>query len=146
MTSKHYGMEGQKSIDAEVFFKFMPIGYLENIHSVRKIIEYAQTVWRRSVFGVFPQQVKNVRSKRHGVGQDTVLLSRRMLRWIVWLNGNYGKKPGKVPALNHLGIISADTEHHIVCGATADFADIGDAAADCKNCPAERNILQKDEL
>jgi hypothetical protein len=38
------------------------------------------------------------------------------------------QKPGKVTALNHLGIISVDTAHHVICGATADFADIGDAA------------------
>jgi transposase len=42
MTSKYYGLEGQKSIDTEVFFKFMLIGYPENIHSDRKIIEHAQ--------------------------------------------------------------------------------------------------------
>lgn len=41
-TSKYYGKEGQKSIDTEVFFKLMLIGYLENINSDRKIIEQAQ--------------------------------------------------------------------------------------------------------
>jgi hypothetical protein len=30
MTAKYYGTEGQKSIDTEVFFKPMPIGYIEN--------------------------------------------------------------------------------------------------------------------
>ena len=42
MTAHYYGTEGQKSIDTEVFFKFMLIGYLENINSDRKIIENAQ--------------------------------------------------------------------------------------------------------
>ena len=42
MTAHYYGTEGQKSIDTEVFFKFMLIGYLENINSDRKIIESAQ--------------------------------------------------------------------------------------------------------
>jgi transposase len=32
-------------------------------------------------------------------------------------------KRGKIPALNHLGIISVDTENHVICGATVDFAD-----------------------
>jgi transposase len=42
MTSRYYGTEGQKSIDTEVFFKLMLIGYLENINSDRKIIDTAQ--------------------------------------------------------------------------------------------------------
>jgi len=33
MTAHYYGTEGQKSIDTEVFFKLMLIGYLENINS-----------------------------------------------------------------------------------------------------------------
>ncbi|MDR2840671.1 MAG: transposase [Paludibacter sp.] len=41
MTQCYYGTEGQKSIDAEVFFKLMLIGYLENINSDRKIVEQA---------------------------------------------------------------------------------------------------------
>jgi len=41
MTEKYYGTEGRKSIDAEVFFKLMLIGYLENINSDRKLIEQA---------------------------------------------------------------------------------------------------------
>jgi len=39
LTAKHYGKEGQKSIDPVVFFKLMLAGYLENICSDRKIIE-----------------------------------------------------------------------------------------------------------
>jgi len=41
MTKKYYGSEGQLSIDPEVFFKLMLIGYIENITSDRKIIEHA---------------------------------------------------------------------------------------------------------
>jgi transposase len=37
-TSKHYGKEGQKSIDPVVFMKLMVVGYLENINSDRRII------------------------------------------------------------------------------------------------------------
>lgn len=37
-TSKHYGREGQKSIDPIVFMKLMLVGYLENINSDRRII------------------------------------------------------------------------------------------------------------
>jgi transposase len=37
-TSKHYGKEGQKSIDPVVFMKLMLVGYLENIPSDRRII------------------------------------------------------------------------------------------------------------
>jgi len=42
LTKKYYGSEGQKSIDTEVFFKLMLIGYLENINSDRQIIENAK--------------------------------------------------------------------------------------------------------
>ena len=37
-TSKHYGKEGQKSIDPVVFMKLMLVGYLENINSDRRIV------------------------------------------------------------------------------------------------------------
>lgn len=40
-TIEYYGTEGQKSIDPEVFFKLMLIGYIENLNSDRKIIENA---------------------------------------------------------------------------------------------------------
>lgn len=40
-TSKHYGKEGQKSIDPVVFMKLMLVGYLENINSDRRIISNA---------------------------------------------------------------------------------------------------------
>ena len=37
-TSKHYGKEGQKSIDPVVFMKLMLVGYLENLTSDRRIV------------------------------------------------------------------------------------------------------------
>lgn len=40
-TKQYYGSEGQKSIDPEVFFKLMLVGYLENLNSDRRIIEHA---------------------------------------------------------------------------------------------------------
>jgi transposase len=40
-TASYYGTEGQSSIDPEVFFKLMLIGYIENFCSDRKIIENA---------------------------------------------------------------------------------------------------------
>ena len=40
-TKPYYGTEGQQSIDPEVFFKLMLVGYLENLGSDRKIIEHA---------------------------------------------------------------------------------------------------------
>jgi len=39
-TEKYYGMEGQESIDPVVFFKICLVGYLNNINSDRKLIEY----------------------------------------------------------------------------------------------------------
>jgi transposase len=39
-TEKHYGTEGQESIDPIVFFKICLVGYLNNINSDRKLIEY----------------------------------------------------------------------------------------------------------
>lgn len=41
MTGHYYGKEGNKSIDPEVFFKLMLIGYIENINSDRQIIAQA---------------------------------------------------------------------------------------------------------
>ncbi len=38
-TKKYYGTEGQESIDPIVFFRFMLIGYLENIISDRQIVK-----------------------------------------------------------------------------------------------------------
>ena len=39
-TEKYYGAEGQESIDPVVFFKICLVGYLNNINSDRKLIEY----------------------------------------------------------------------------------------------------------
>lgn len=39
-TAQYYGREGQESIDPVVFFKLLLVGYLNNINSDRRIIEY----------------------------------------------------------------------------------------------------------
>ena len=39
-TAKYYGSEGQESIDPVVFFKVCLVGYLNNINSDRRLIEY----------------------------------------------------------------------------------------------------------
>src|ERR1051325_5294817 len=39
-TEKYYGTEGQESIDPVVFFKICMIGYINNIASDRKLIEF----------------------------------------------------------------------------------------------------------
>lgn len=39
-TEKYYGKEGQESIDPVVFFKILIVGYLNNIVSDRRLIEY----------------------------------------------------------------------------------------------------------
>ena len=39
-TAEYYGNEGQESIDPVVFFKICLVGYLNNINSDRKLIEY----------------------------------------------------------------------------------------------------------
>ena len=39
-TKKYYGTEGQESIDPVVFFKICLVGYLNNINSDRKLIEF----------------------------------------------------------------------------------------------------------
>lgn len=41
LTKPYYGKDGQKSIDPEVFFKLILVGYLENLNSDRKIINHA---------------------------------------------------------------------------------------------------------
>lgn len=40
LTAPYYGAEGQESIDPVVFFKICLVGYLNNINSDRKLIEY----------------------------------------------------------------------------------------------------------
>jgi len=40
VTAPYYGTEGQGSIDPVVFFKICVVGYLNNINSDRKLIEY----------------------------------------------------------------------------------------------------------
>jgi transposase len=197
LTAQYYGTEGQKSIDTEVFFKFMLIGYLENIHSDRKIIENAQlrldmlyflgydidealpwhsTLSRtRNLFGeeVFLELFRNilrmciaagmVSGKTQAVdsafikanaSMDSLIereLSEQSKQYYSALTDNkacktdkkskhserfvsttdpdarVSHKKGKEPALNHLGIISVDTENHVICGAMADFADKRDS-------------------
>lgn len=39
-TKKYYGKSGQKSLDPEVFFKMILVGYLENINSDRRLVEH----------------------------------------------------------------------------------------------------------
>jgi transposase len=39
-TSIYYGEEGQESIDPVVFFKICLVGYLNNINSDRRLIDY----------------------------------------------------------------------------------------------------------
>lgn len=39
-TEKYYGSEGQESVDPVVFFKILLVGYLNNINSDRKLIEF----------------------------------------------------------------------------------------------------------
>src|SRR4249919_3126191 len=39
-TAAYYGKEGQESIDPIVFFKILIVGYLNNIGSDRRLIEY----------------------------------------------------------------------------------------------------------
>lgn len=44
-TKEYYGTEGQASIDPVVFFKVCLIGYLNGIHSDRKLLsEFAKTL------------------------------------------------------------------------------------------------------
>ena len=39
-TADYYGMEGQESIDPVVFFKICMVGYINNIASDRKLVEF----------------------------------------------------------------------------------------------------------
>jgi transposase len=200
MTAHYYGIEGRKSIDTEVFFKLMLIGYLENINSDRQIIENAKlrldmlyflgydideflpwhsTLSRtRKLFGeeMFLELFRNilkmcveagmVSGKTQAVDSAFIKANAAMESLVerelrekskeffkkITENENDKKpqirdeeklsdhlvsttdpdarvsqKQGKLPALNHLGIISVDTEHHVICGAMADFADKRDS-------------------
>lgn len=215
LTKPYYGIEGQKSIDPEVFFKFMLIGYLENINSDRQIVESAKmrldmlyfldydldeplpwhsTLSRtRKLFGeevflelfrhilklcaekgmvsgriqavdsayikanasmdslyecrldqtskqYYDQVTANEEGEGKGKGKDTVFMTRRKsLKKNKKIKYNdlfvsrsdpdarVSLKPGKAVALNHLGIISVDTKHHVICGAAVDFANKRDS-------------------
>jgi len=205
MTKKYYGTEGQKSIDTEVFFKLMLIGYLENINSDRKIIENAQmrldmlyflgydideplpwhsTLSRtRNLFGekIFLELFRNILSMcvkkglvcgktqavdsafiKANASMDSLLekeLTEQSKKYYDKITENeeedsagkhvktknrnvkhsdlfvstsdpdarVSRKQGKLPALNHLGIISVDTANHVICGAMAGFADTKDS-------------------
>jgi transposase len=197
LTKQYYGMEGQKSIDTEVFFKLMLIGYLENINSDRKIIEQAQmrldmlyflgydldeslpwhsTLSRtRKLFGeeVFLELFRHililcvengmVSGKTQAVDSAFIRANASMESLVerelteksqTFFNeltenedentkrkqkhgerfvspsdpdARVSQKQNKLPALNHLGIISVDTEHHVICGASVDFADKKDS-------------------
>jgi len=224
LTKRYYGTEGQKSIDTEVFFKLMLIGYLENINSDRKIVENAQmrldmlyflgydideplpwhsTLSRtRQLFGeeVFLELFRNilkmcvekgmVSGKTQAIDSafikanaslDSLVekeLDENSKRYYHKLTENadeyrvrknsktrnenvkhsdlfesstdpdarVSQKQGKVPALNHLGIISVDTEHHVICGATADFADKKDSKTTKKIVGQTIENLQDNEL
>ena len=205
LAKKYYGTEGHKSIDTEVFFKFMLIGYLENINSDRQIIEHAQmridmlyflgydideslpwhsTLSRtRQLFGeeVFLELFRNILNMcvekgmvsgktqaidsafiKANASMDSLVereLNEKSKQYYKELTENeqdrkerektktrnrnvkhsdlfvstsdpdarVSQKQGKLPALNHLGIISVDTQSHVICGATADFADKNDS-------------------
>ena len=210
MTSRYYGTDGQKSIDTEVFFKLMLIGYLENINSDRKIVESAQlrldmlyfldydideplpwhsTLSRtRKLFGeeVFLELFRNilimcvekgmVSGKTQAVDSAFIKANASMASLVEceiaekskqffteiteneedknWVKNSdkiidnqkhssrftsttdpdsrVSRKRGKLPALNHLGIISVDTENHVITGACADFADKKDSETTAK--------------
>jgi transposase len=198
LTAKYYGTEGQKSIDTEVFFKFMLIGYLENINSDRKIVESARlrldmlyflgydldeplpwhsTLSRtRQLFGeeIFLELFRNILKMcvvngmvsgkiqaidsafiKANASMDSLVereLKEKSKHFFNEITENeddkkspkvekhsdkfvsttdhdarVSRKQGKLPALNHLGIISVDTENHVICGAMADFADKKDS-------------------
>jgi transposase len=205
LTAQYYGTEGQKSIDTEVFFKFMLIGYLENINSDRQIVENAKlrldmlyflgydldeplpwhsTLSRtRQLFGeaVFLELFRTILKMcvdagmvwgktqavdsafiKANASMDSLVereLNEKSKQYYNELSENeedkkertksktrhrnvkhsdlfvstsdpdsrVSKKLGKLPALNHLGIISVDTQHHVICGAMADFADKNDS-------------------
>ena len=216
LTAQYYGTEGQKSIDTEVFFKFMLIGYLENINSDRQIVENAKlrldmlyflgydideplpwhsTLSRtRQLFGeeVFLELFRNilrmcvekgmVSGKTQAIdsafikanaSMDSLVereLQQKSKQYYNELSENeedktnkkqkhsdrfvsttdpdarVSQKRGKVPALNHLGIISVDTENHVICGAVADFADTRDSTTTEKIVGQTIENLQENHL
>lgn len=55
LTAPYYGTCGQKSIDPEVFFKIMLVGYLENILSDRKLMSHcAMRMEAKPVSSIMP--------------------------------------------------------------------------------------------
>lgn len=221
MTQKYYGTEGQKSIDTEVFFKLMLIGYLENINSDRKIVETAgmrmdmlfflgydideplpwhSTLSRtRQLFGkeVFLELFRNilkicvekgmVSGKTQAIdsafikanaAMDSLVereLNEKSKQFFTEITENeeektliekgkknkkhsdlfvsstdpdarVSQKQGKLPALNHLGIISVDTANHVICGAMAEFADKHDSATTEKIISQAIENLQDNNL
>jgi hypothetical protein len=89
LTQKYYGREGQKSIDTEVFFKLMLIGYLENIPSDRKIIETAGMRMDKAYKLINTQQGKRMMRLRAATVESvwgTLLHFRRLKK--VYTKGN----------------------------------------------------------
>ena len=224
LTAHYYGTEGQKSIDTEVFFKFMLIGYLENINSDRQIVETAKlrldmlyflgydldellpwhsTLSRtRQLFGeeVFLELFRNILKMcvergmvsgktqaidsafiKANASMDSLVereLNETSKQYYNSLSDNeddnkerrkqktrhrnvkhsdlfvstsdpdarVSRKQGKLPALNHLGIISVDTENHVICGAMAEFADTYDADTTEKIVEQTIENLQNNDL
>ncbi len=59
-TADYYGTEGQESIDPVVFFKICMVGYINNIASDRKLIEFCADSYGEEVFEKLFEKVFNL--------------------------------------------------------------------------------------
>src|SRR6266496_658896 len=120
-TAKYYGTEGQVSIDPVVFFRFMMIGYLENIISDRQIIETEQKTYLKACG---KEEKKNETKDKD---KKSKKLSNETHYSPTDPDACISTKTNKPVQLNYLGQVSVDTAHHVITNIEAHHADKRDS-------------------
>ena len=97
-TSSYYGKEGQESIDPTVFFKMLLVGYLNNINSDRKLVEFCSNCLDVRLFLKYDLDAKlpwhsTISRTRQLYGEEVFLsLFREVLRMCVQKGMVAGKR------------------------------------------------------
>ena len=101
-TSSYYGKEGQESIDPAVFFKMLLVGYLNNINSDRRLVEFCSNCLDVRLFLKYDLDAKlpwhsTISRTRQLYGEEVFLsLFREVLRMCV----QKGMVAGKMKAFD----------------------------------------------
>jgi hypothetical protein len=126
-TRHYYGDEGQESIDPVVFFKICLVGYLNNITSDRRLIEYCSD-------SLYLKYDIDEQLPRH----STISRTRQL----------YGEEVFRslFKEVFFFGQLSVDTSHHVITGSCADFADKRDSQCPEKLCEQTLENLRENEI